>query len=278
MIRKFVDNIDEITGQRASVAEETREFTEAILGAAHAVLPEARRIPRKLGGCERPAVRAALLAVLYKKREARRPCKTKHTTATWKKKKKVRAACKKVRAAIDNGIETHLEEYVAKLETRLRHRDIRGLYKHLKRTVGLGGRKTGGQRDSGPSRTRTAICCKTRGTSSGGGRGSSAICFNTKSPALQTSIVEKVQQRRKVPPLPPGARSQIGEPISLEAESTYAETLQAVRAMANWKAPGADSLPVELLKLDDPTREPVVLRYFHAILVRVWRGEEIPQG
>ena len=47
--------------------------------------------------------------------------------------------------------------------------------------------------------------------------------------------------------------------------------------MANWKVPGADSLPVVLLKLDDPIREPVVLRHFHAILVRVWRGEEIPQ-
>ena len=46
--------------------------------------------------------------------------------------------------------------------------------------------------------------------------------------------------------------------------------------MANGKASGADSLPVELLKLDDPTREPV-LKHFHASLVRVWRGEEIPQ-
>ena len=100
----------------------------------------------------------------------------------------------------------------------------------------------------------------------------------TKSPALQLSIVEKVQQRRKAPlPPPAGARSQIGEPISLEAEPTYAETPQAVRAMANWKAPGTDLLPVELLKLNDPTREPAVLRHFHAILVRVWRGEEIPQ-
>ena len=44
------------------------------------------------------------------------------------------------RAAIDKGIEIHLEEYVAELETLLRHRDMRGLYKHLKRTVGLGGR------------------------------------------------------------------------------------------------------------------------------------------
>ena len=47
--------------------------------------------------------------------------------------------------------------------------------------------------------------------------------------------------------------------------------------MGNWKAPGADSLPVELLKLDDPTREPGVLKHFYSNLVRVWRGEKIPQ-
>ena len=124
------------------MAEEAREFTKAILGAAHAVLPEARRITRRLGGCERPAVRAALLVALDKKREARRQCKTKHTTATWKT---LRAACKEGRAAINKGIEIHLEEYVAELETLLRHRDVRGLYKHSKMTVGLGGRKTEGQ-------------------------------------------------------------------------------------------------------------------------------------
>ena len=72
----------------------------------------------------------------------RRQCKSKHTTATWKA---LRAACKEVRAAIDKGIEAHLEEYVAELETLLRHRDMRGLYKHLKMTAGLGGRKTEGQ-------------------------------------------------------------------------------------------------------------------------------------
>ena len=66
VIRKFVDNIDKIADQRASVAEEARRFTEAIFGAAHAVLPEARRIPRRLGWCERPAVKAALLAALDK--------------------------------------------------------------------------------------------------------------------------------------------------------------------------------------------------------------------
>ena len=44
--------------------------------------------------------------------------------------------------------------------------------------------------------------------------------LNTKSPALQPSIIEKVQQRRKAPPPPPPrARSQIEEPISLEGRA-----------------------------------------------------------
>ena len=238
---------------------------------AHAVLPEARRTPHRLEWCERPAVRAALLAALEKKREARRQCKTKHTTATWKA---LRAACKEVRAAIDKGIEVHLEEYVAELETLLRHRNMRSLYKHLKMTVGLSGRKTEGQqviKDENGNLLRDKGDILRRWERFFGN------LLNTKSPTLQLSIVEKVQQRRKASPPPPGAKSQIEEPISLEAEPTYAERQKAVRAMVNWKAPGADLLPVELLKLDDPTRGRVVLKHFHAILVRVWRGEEIPQ-
>ena len=275
VIRKFVDNIDEIAGQRASVAEEAREFTETILGAAHAVLPEAIRTPRRLGWCERQAVRAALLAALDKKRKVRRQCKTKHTTATWKA---LRAVCKEVRAAIDKGIEVHLEEYLAELETLLRHRDMRGLYKHLKMTVGLCGRETGGQQ---AIKDENGNLLRDKGDTLRRWERFFGNLLNTKSPALQPSIVEKVQQRRKAPPPPPpppGARSQIGEPISLEADPTNAETQKAIRVMANWKAPGADSLPVELLKLDDPTREPVVLKHFHAVLVRVCRGEEIPHG
>ena len=152
---------------------------------------------------------------------------------------------------------------------------MRGLYKHLKMTAGLGRRETEGHQaieDENGNLLRDNRDILRRWERFFGN------LLNIKSPALQPSIVEKVQQRRKAPPPPPpGARSQIGEPISLAAEPTYAETQKAVRAMANWKAPGADSLSVELLKLDDPTREPVVLKHFHAILVRVWRGEEIPQ-
>ena len=46
--------------------------------------------------------------------------------------------------------------------------------------------------------------------------------------------------------------------------------------MHKWKAPGPDSLVVELLKIDE-SAEPIVLERFHAILVEVWNGGEVPQ-
>ena len=46
--------------------------------------------------------------------------------------------------------------------------------------------------------------------------------------------------------------------------------------MHNWKAPGPDSLVAELFKIDEPA-EPIVLESFHAILVEVWTGGEVPQ-
>ena len=168
------------------------------------------------------------MAALDKKREARRQCKTKHTSATWKA---LRSACKEVRAAIDKGIEVHLEEYLAELETLLRHRDIRGLYKHLKMTAGMGGRKIEGQQ---AIKDENGNLLRDKGDILRQWERFFGNLLNTKCPALQPSIDEKVQHRRKAPsPPPPGARSQIGEPISLEAEPTYAETQKAVRAMKN---------------------------------------------
>ena len=46
--------------------------------------------------------------------------------------------------------------------------------------------------------------------------------------------------------------------------------------MHNWKAPGPESVVVELLKIDEPA-EPIILERFHAILVEVLNGGEVPQ-
>ena len=46
-----------------------------------------------------------------------------------------------------------------------------------------------------------------------------------------------------------------------------------IRGMANWKAVGSDSLPAELLKLDDPE----FIRYFQNLLVNVWSTGDVPE-
>ena len=46
-----------------------------------------------------------------------------------------------------------------------------------------------------------------------------------------------------------------------------------IRGRPNWKAVGPDSLPAEVLKLDRPK----FIRYFHNLLVNVWRTGEVPQ-
>ena len=76
------------------------------------------------------------------------------------------------------------------------NRDMRGLYKHLKKPVGLGGRQSGGQqfvkvendfllRDKGGILQRWARFFST--------------LLNTKSPKLGPAIIEEVQQRSAAP-------------------------------------------------------------------------------
>ena len=92
-----------------------------------------------------------------------------------------------MRAPIDKGIEVTLEEYLAELETLLRHRDMRGLYKHLKMTAGLGGRKTEGQQ---AIKDENGNLLRDKGDILRRWERFFGNLLNTKCPALQPSIVE----------------------------------------------------------------------------------------
>ena len=238
------------------MAEEAREFTEAILGAAHAVLPEARRIPRRLGWCERPAVRTALLVVLDKKREARRQCKAKHTTALWNA---FRAACKSVRAAIDKSIKIHIEEHMAELETSPTPRH-EGPVQISENDVGPGREENiGTAGDQGRERR----CGETRGTSSSGGRSSSAICSTPSLPYSNHPLSRRYSSGGK-----PGAWSQIGKTTSLATGSSGDGKLESA---GRWLT---SSRATQTGRSHPRARHP---QHYHASLVRVWRGEEIQQ-
>ena len=188
--------------------------------------------------------------------------KSNRTPATWKA---LRAACKGVRAAIDEGIHADLERYVTRLEALYEDRDLRGLYKHLKKSVGLGGRQSGGQQfikdESGVLLRDKAEILQRWG-------GFFSTLLNTKSPKLNPVIIEEVHQRPAAPTT--------GDSVPLGSAPTLEETRRAIRGMHNWKAPGPDSLVAELLKIDEPA-ESIILERFHAILVEVWTGGEVPQ-
>ena len=55
--------------------------------------------------------------------------------------KTLRTACANLRAMIDEGLHDYFKEYLAETERLLADNDQRGFCKHLKGTVGLGGRK-----------------------------------------------------------------------------------------------------------------------------------------
>ena len=56
-------------------------------------------------------------------------------------------------------------------------------------------------------------------------------------------------------------------------ELTMDEMTAVIQGMPNWIAVGPDSLPSELLKIGHPK----FIRYFHNLLVNVWRTGNVPQ-
>ena len=87
--------------------------------------------------------------------------------------------------------------------------------------------------------------------------------LNTKSPTLNSSIVDELKQ---CPPF----RSLDDVPSRYEVE-------EAIRALASRKAVGPDGLPAELLKVLADEGELDTLGKFHDIIVAVWRGGRVPQ-
>ena len=162
-----------------------------------------------------------------------------------------------IRTAVDEGIHAHLERHVT------RKHDMRGLFKHLKKSVGLGGRQSGGQQYV---KDENGVLLKDKGEILQRWARFFSTLLNTKSPMLNPAIIEEVQQRPAAPTT--------GDSVPLGLAPTLEETRRAVREMHNWKASGPDSLVVEL-KIDEPA-EPIVFKRFHAILVEVWNGGEVP--
>ena len=195
VVERFLDNLGEQTGQPNTTAPQAaREFIEAILEAAQTVLPTERRIPRMPEWCESPETRAAVEEALAKPREARRLMKSNRTSATWKA---LRAAGKGVRTAVDEGIHAHLERDATRLEAMYEERDMRRLYKHLKKSVGLGGGQSGGQQYI---KDENGVLLKDQGEILQPWARFFSTLLNTKSPTLNPVIMRRYSNDRQHQP------------------------------------------------------------------------------
>ncbi|CAB1102654.1 unnamed protein product [Ectocarpus sp. CCAP 1310/34] len=236
-------NLDHQQRERATTTpEKATEITYALLEAARAILPEEPRRRCTQRWCETPETRTALEEALTKRREARQAMKDKLNTTSWRA---LKAACKGVAAAVETGIYAHLDRYVTGLEAVYKDRDMRGLYQHLKRSVRLSGRQAGGQQpvadENGVLLRRTNDILQRWARFFG-------TLLNTNSPTLSPDIIEQVTQR-------PATRAtrRLGAVPDLE------EVERATKGLQNWKAPGNDSLPAELLKIDVDDEKHIVL-------------------
>lgn len=144
---------------------------------------------------------------------------------------------------------------------------MRGLYKHLTRPVGLGGKQAG-----------AAVHQRLKlGSTEEQKRDPDAMSRffrtlpDTKSPTVNPAIIEGVKQRTTALPT--------AGSVPLRSAPTLEQTIRAVRGMQKWKAPTHvfhDFLFRELLNMDG-CAEPTFVEHFHAILVEVYYGGEIPQ-
>ena len=127
----------------------------------------------------------------------------------------------------------YFEEHLAETDRLLADNDRRGFYKHLKGTVGLGGRKAQSEQfimDKDGTLPKDKVRILERWA------GYFGTLLNTELPKLDPAIGDLFPQRPSAP--------------SLGDELTVDERTAVTRGMPNSRAVGPDSLPSELLKID----------------------------
>ena len=170
----------------------------------------------------------------------------------------LKATTKQLKHKRAEAVQRFFEGYVSQLEGCIREGDQFGFYKHLKGMDVEGKRTFNSQyikyqegrflRDNTLIRERWVNWFHK--------------LLNTKSPILDSSIVDELTQ---CPPCRP-----------LDDVPSRYEVEEAIRALANRKAIGPDGLPVEILKILADEGEMITLGKFHDIIIAVWRGGGVP--
>ena len=139
VVARIVPKLPDPPLQASRISEMAESFTKVVLDAIEAEVSPLPHRTHKLGWCERAETSAAFTVAWNAREDARRfMCVNPREKTAWKT---LRTACANLRGVIVAGLHTYFEERRAETERLLAANDQPGFYKHVKGTVGSGGRK-----------------------------------------------------------------------------------------------------------------------------------------
>ena len=232
------------------------DIADVMLSTAAEMVPRSKRPRGAQGWCAGPGVEDEMKAAWQQKEEARRHLRAESHSSNLRKAVKMAGKnLRKVRKAV---VLSFFWDFVRKLETRTREGDQAGFYKHLK-TMNLERKRDRGSvyvknengvllRDVELIRERWVRWFHT--------------LPNAKSPRLDPNIA--------------GGLDQWPENMPLGIQPTMRELTDASRSLANGKVVGPNGVSIELFKIT-LNGDPALRRRLLDIVVRIWRGGEVPQ-
>ena len=232
------------------------DMADVMLSSAAELVPRSKRPLGAQSWCAGPGVEIEMNAAWQQKEDARRHLRAEPHTSNLQKV--VKMAGKKNRKVREAAVLSFFWDFVRKLETRTREGDQAGFYKHLKTTnlEGKRDRSSAYVKDENSVLLRYVELIRERWV-----RWFHTLP-NAKSPMLDPNIAESLDQWP--------------ENIPLGVQPTMQEMKDAIRSLANGKTVGPDGVSVELFKIP-LNKDPALRRRLLDIVVRIWRGGEVPQ-
>ena len=238
------------------ISDIATDMAKVMLSTAAELVPRSKRPRGAQGWCAGPGVEAEMNAAWQQREKARRHLRAEPHNSNLRKA--VKMAGKKLRKVRKAAVLSFFWDFVRKLETRNREGDQAGFYKHLK-TMNLEGKRDRSSayvKDENGVLLRDVELIRERWV-----RWFHTL-LNAKSPRLDPNIAEGLDQWP--------------ENMPLGVQPTMQELTDAIRSFANGKAVGPDGVSVELFKIT-LNGDPALRRRLLDIVVRIWRGGEVPQ-
>ena len=232
------------------------DMAEVMFSTAAELVPRSKRPRGAQGWCTGPGVEADMKAAWQQREEARRHLLAEPHNSNLRKA--VKRAGKNLRKVRKAAALSFFWDFVRKLETRNREGDQAGFYKNLK-TMNLEGKRDCSSayvKDENGVLLRDLELIRERWV-----RWFHTL-LNAKSPRLDPNISEGLDQWP--------------ENMPLGVQPKMQELTDAIRSLANGKAVGPDGVSVELFKITF-NGNPALRRRLLDVVVRIWRGGEVPQ-